>query len=240
MLVRATTADETRMTLDITKVELEYFEVKDTQKIARWYTLADGKALKNALPALPFKVETNGAIVLLCDGPVPVKSYTAVRISLDQKGTTFTNKAGVKPLSLATDTFALGDWTLDTKSTNDIVVSLDGVSITSEKNMTTSSLAASAITLVKGTAQGSISGKLSPAVGNAKIEAYWGESKVAMASAVAKTDDGSFTIPNLPPGPYKLNIIATGYHPTQALKPTMVETTNTDLGAIALSADATH
>ncbi len=233
-LVCGTAADETSLTLAITKVELRYVDAK---KIEKWYTVADSKALKNALPPLPLKIGASGAMALISFAQVPLQSYTALRISVDSKATTFTKKDSATPLTLETDTFDLADWTLDTKITNNIILTLDGSKVMPAIDSAPAKLTAAAISVAKGTALGSVSGKLTPAVGNAKVEAYWGESKVAMASATANSEDGSFTVYNLPPGSYRLNIIAAGHRPTTALKPTKVETTNTDLGAIALSVD---
>ena len=236
LLLRATTADQTSLTLAITKVELQYLDTKSKEK---WYTLADDKTLKSTLPALPFTANTSGAICLLSNGMVPLRGYSALRLSFDAKGTTFANKTVVSPLVLENNTLSLGTWALDTKVPNVITISVDGAKVSLPANdKTTVKLPPTAITLTKGPALGSIAGKLTPAVANTKVEAFWGESKVAMASVVAKIDDGTFSLANLPPGPYRLVITAAGYHPTTALKPTMVETTTTDLGTIALSADA--
>ena len=239
LLLRATAADQTSFTLAITKVELQYLDTKSKEK---WYTLADENALKSALPALPFTANTTGAICLLSNNSVPLRDYSAVRLSFDAKGTTFTNKTVVSSLVLENSTLSLGTWALDTKVPNVITISVDGAKVplpAANAKDTTVKVPTAAVTLAKGPAQGSIGGKLAPAVANTKVEAFWGESKVAMASVVAKIDDGTFTLSNLPPGPYRLVITAAGYHPTTALKPTMVETTTTDLGTIALSADAT-
>lgn len=238
VLVRASAADATSLTLAISKVELQYTEKnKDKDKLL-WYTLADSKTLKKmALPPLPLQVSTKGAIDLLSCGQVPTKDYSAIRLSFE-KGTSFTLKQTAMPLALETTTFTLSKWTLDPKITNVITLTLDGTKVVAATDSSAAKLAASAVSISNGIAAGSISGKLTPAAGAAKIEAFWGESKVAMANAVAKTDDGTFTIANLPPGPYHLTITATGYHPTTALKPTTVETTTTDLGAIAMTADS--
>jgi len=202
VLLRGKTADAQALEVDITQVDLKYGD--------QWVPVANRDAIAK-IETLPLRV-TKGGITAMLAGPqtkVPQRKYTHLRLRFDDRKTKLVQGEKKLPLTLQA-TLELGEWTPDEKAINTLTVTLDGTKVTATENSAT--LPASALAVTKGAASAGVSGKLVPVLPTARIAAYWGDTKVAVGNAVPNAQDGSFQIPDLPAGPYRLEITTPGYH----------------------------
>jgi hypothetical protein len=242
VLLQAKANPDETLALAVTKIELKY----DND---HWYPLAsaDGKNGAAKLSATPCSADSKGAVFMLSSSSIPRRKYTAIRLWFDDDATHVTRKAAAPstqptpptpvtiPVTLASSTLALSDWTLDPKLRNFILLQIDGTKLKANDNALQAP--AEAVTVTKGTALGEISGTVVATIPNVTVEAYWGENKEALAPAVPVAQDGTFTLSNLPTGNYRLVVHATGFHPALPLKPVAVENAPIKLDAIKLVAD---
>jgi hypothetical protein len=202
VLLRGKASEEQALELDIAQIDLKYGD--------QWVTVTNREAIAK-IESLPLRM-TKGSLTAMLAGPkttVPKRKYTHLRLRFDDRKTKLV--AGEKKLPLTLQaTLELGEWTPDEKTINTLTVSVDGAKVTATGNSAT--LPADAISVAKGTAAAGVSGKIVPALPTARVEAYWGDTKVVIGSAVPSAQDGSFQIPDLPAGAYRLAIVTPGYH----------------------------
>jgi len=202
VLLRGKTAEDQVIELDVTQVELKFGD--------QWVPVANREAIAK-IESLPLRV-TKGGITAMLAAPktkVQKRKYTHLRLRFDDRKTKLAQGEKKLPLTLQA-TLELGEWTPDEKTLNTLTVNIDGTKVSATGNSAT--LPAAAITAAKGAAAAGVSGKIVPALPTARVEAYWGDTKFVIGSASPSAQDGSFQIPDLPAGPYRLAIVTPGYH----------------------------
>lgn len=231
VILRAKAADNEELRLDVTGVEVKFG--------GSWFDVAKKSAI-TAITAMPARVDSNGASMLLSKGMVPKRKYTHFQIRLDDKKTMLVSGNSKIPLTVKSAIIELKEWTPDEKKkVNVLVVTLDGTKIT--RTAESATLPADAITVQPEEATGAISGKLDPTLPTATIEAFWSGSKTSFGSVAPAAQDGSFTISDLPAGPYTLEIRTPGYRLVKPLKDAVnVETKTVELKDLTLTPDTTQ
>ena len=201
ILLRATTAKDIPLALNVAKVELKYD--KD-----QWLPVATGETI-NQLQALPLHVDDKGASALLSNGLIDRRAFNGIRLTFSGEKTLIDKEKNPIPLTVDTAQLSFKEWTPDPKTTNAIILTLDGKKVKmSGARARLESSAISAKTLVP---TGGISGTIAPMLPTAQVEVTWGDTKIAFGHANPTVPDGAFTIANLPPGKYQIKIIADGY-----------------------------
>jgi len=202
VLLRGKTAEDQAIELDVTQVELKYGD--------QWAPVANREAIAK-IESLPLRITKGGITAMLAPPKTKVqkRKYTHLRLRFDDRKTKLVQGEKKLPLTLQA-TPELGEWTPDERVINTLTVIIDGTKVTATGNSAT--LPASALTAAKGAAAGGVSGKIVPALPTARVEAYWGDTKLVIGSASPSAQDGSFQIPDLPAGSYRLAITTPGYH----------------------------
>ncbi len=207
VMLRGKAAEDQELRLTITQIEVKF---KD-----QWVPVANKEAI-NKLESMPVRIGEKGTtFAMLANTSIPRRKYTHLRLHLDDKKTLVVHgeKKEQSSLTLQSTTFELGDWTMDEKKTNVLTITVDGTKATDGNT-----LPAAAVTVSKGMPTAGISGKLSPALPTARVDAYWGTSKLVLGSAVPSAQDGAFTIANLPAGSYRLEMTTPGYAQSEPRK----------------------
>ncbi len=232
VVLRASAPAQEELRLAVTGVQLK--------SGGSWFTLANGADIKANYPK-SIRVSANGAAALLAKNvKVPKRKYTALQFTLDNANSLLATSDGNQPLLVKTTQFVLKDWQPDEKKPwNVLVITLDGTKVTLDQNGAT--VPAEATSLQFADANGAISGKLVPTSTTARVEAFWGGSNISLGVDVPSAADGSFTIKNLPDGPYTLNFTTPGYRLTEPMKAPVAVANNktTALADIALTPDMT-
>lgn len=226
--VRATASPDEELALSISKIELKY-----ENNIAS----VVGKEAIAQLTPMPLRAGDKGHVALLATTTLPRRNYTTLLITFDNAKTTLKQKTGVTiPLSVLGATQDLGEWAMSTTEPNLLAIAIDGTQVTTTAK--SASLPANALTVVKGVPAGSISGKLSPAVDNARVEVFWASTKASFGQMVTPVQDGSFNIGHLPAGEYTISITASGHRLAESMKkPVVVGEKPVDLGTLQLVED---
>ena len=199
--------DELELRLTPLQVDVKFKE--------QWVPVTTGADIAK-IEALPLRFDAKGAVSLLAKTQVPKRKYTQVRLRLDEKKSLLATTTQKWMLNAPTPVVLdLGEWTPDEKSQNMLCFTIDGSKITTSD--TTATLPADAVTLAKGVPAGGISGKLSPTLPTAHVDIYWGKTKVLFAS-VNPAADGAFTVDQLPPGSYRLEMTTPGFHQIEPRK----------------------
>lgn len=182
-----------------------------------WFPLAKDTDIKANYPKA-IRVGATGASALLANNTkVPKRKYSALQILLDTSNSVLVTSDGNQPLVVKNTVFDLHDWQPDEKKPwNVLVITVDGSKITLDQNGAT--LPAEGTGTLMEEANGSITGKLVPISPTSRVEACWGGSKISLGADVPSAQDGSFTIKNLPDGPYTLNFTTPGYRLAAPLK----------------------
>jgi len=209
VVLRATAPAEEEMRLAVTGVQIKSGN--------SWFTLAQDTDIKATNPR-GIRAGAKGAAVLLAKNiKVPKRKYTTLQLLLDNKKSVLVTSDGNQPFTLKNTQFVLKDWQPDEKKPwNVLAITLDGTQVTLDKNG--AALPSEAASAQFAEANGSITGKLVPVSPTSRVETYCGESKISLGTDVPAATDGSFTIKNLPDGPYTLNFTTPGFRLSEPLK----------------------
>lgn len=208
VLLRGKAAENQQLDLEVTQVDLK-FE-------SQWVPVANRDAIaKNE--SLPLHMTQKGIIAMLATPKtkVPQRKYTHLRLRFDDRKTKLAQGDKKVPLTLQA-TLDLGEWTPDDKTINLLTVTVDGTKVKATDSSAT--LPTEAVTVAKGTTTAGVTGKIVPAAPTARVDAFWGSSKVLIGTAVPTAQDGAFQITNLPAGSYRLEITNPGFHPADEKK----------------------
>lgn len=229
VVLHGTAAPDIELAVNIATVELGY-EDHNWASVAKSDTVAK-------FQAMPFRFDKNSQTALLSDTKIQRRKYTSLRLTLAEKKTSYTEKAGVSlPMTTADITLPLDAWTLTANGINYLTITVDGTKVTKAKDK--AQLPANAFTVSKTAPIGGISGTVAPANVNATLSLFWGASATPFATAVADIKDGRFSFANLPAGQYRLQLTAAGYHLDEhALKPITVDTKVLSLDPLTLTKD---
>ncbi len=217
VVLRATAPADEELRLAVTGVQI--------RSGGNWFALAKASDIKASYPKA-IRAGAKGIAALLAkNSKVPKRKYNALQLLLDNGNSVLVTSDGNQPLVLKNTQFELKDWQPDEKKPwNVLVITLDGAKVTVDQNGAT--LPAEAISEQTEEATGSIAGKLVPVSPTSRVEAFWGDSKISLGTAVPSAADGSFTIKDLPDGPYTLNFTTPGYRLTAPLKAPVIVAKN--------------
>lgn len=221
-------AKEHEVRLDVERVEVKYLE--------NWFPMVQRKDIADS-ETLPLRAGDKGATFLLVRTDIPRRAYTHLRLQLaDAKTALVVDEQTTLPLTLKGTTIELKELKLDDKKPNLITITIDGTKITTTAESAT--LPAEALTVTVSHPAGGVSGKVTPPMPNARVELFWKESKTLLGSGVPALSDGGFTITNLPPGHYRVEVRAPGHHLVEEVKGLVaVEQKIAALKPLALAAD---
>lgn len=213
LVLRGTAAKDDALAVNVAAVKLKY--EKD-----RWLGVAAGDSLQK-LAKFPVRIDDKGAVVLLWRDTIARRAYTDIQVSFTKVKTTLERGKQSVPLTIDTVTLPLGTWTPQADAPNTLLISLDGAKV--KATAASARLGAEAFAVKTALPTGSIAGTLTPPTPAAKVEALWDGTQVSFGRATPQPD-GAFTLPNLPPGKYRLQVSADGYQLAQPLeKPVAVE-----------------
>ena len=209
VVLRATAPAEEEIRLAVTGVQIK--------SGGSWFTLAKDTEIKANYPK-QIRAGAKGTSALLAkNAKVPKRKYNGLQLLLDNNNSVLVTSDGNQPLTVKNTQFMLKDWQPDEKKPwNVLVITLDGTKVTVDQNGATLPVEASSETVED--ANGSITGKLVPTSATARVEAFWGESKISLDAETPSPSDGSFTLKNLPDGPYTLNFTTPGFRLTEPMK----------------------
>lgn len=226
VVLRASTAEDQELRLAITGVQLN--------SGGQWFDLAKAAEIKANYPQ-PIRVVSKGSAVLLAkNAKVPKRKYSQCRLLVDGTNSLLVTASAKMPLTLKNTAFMLKDlpdakpdstadstagqkskdkeWTPDAKKAwNVLVITLDGSKVVPSQDNSGATLPAEAASISLEDANGTVTGKMVPILPTARVEAYWGGSKISLGSDTPTAQDGSFTIKNLPDGAYTLDYTTPGY-----------------------------
>ncbi len=201
VLLRGKASEKDELQVDIARIEFKYSD--------RWLSVATREDIARH-EKLPIAITEKGAAALLVSTKVPKRKYSHLRIRFTDSGTVLKHADAQTPLTIQETTLVLNDWELDEQKPNTLAISLDGTTITRTEDSAT--LPSSGVKITeKGIPAGSITGKTVPALPTASIEVFWGNGAVSFGAAHPDARDGSFTLPNLPAGSYRIAVHAPGH-----------------------------
>ena len=228
VLLRGKSAENEQIKLDIAQLELKYLD--------QWVPVTNRDAIAR-IETLPLIISQKGITAMLATQKtmVPRRKYTHLRLRFDDKKTLLVRGEKELPLTLQA-TLELGEWTPEEKAINTLTVTLDGTKVTATTGSAT--LPTNALTIAKGTASAGFNGKIVPASPTARVDAFWGNTKLVIGTAIPAAADGAFQIPNLPAGNYRLEVTNPGYHQAdEDKKPITLDGKVLDLGNLKLLKD---
>jgi len=222
--LRGKAATEQELRLNVTQIELRYG--------SRWHTVAKAEDIAK-YETLPLKLSAKEGFALLARTSVPRRTYNYVRLTFAKEKTVLARKEQPDvPLMVEMVPLALGEWTPSDTRANLITITVDGAKVKFEENVI---LPATALTAKALSPAGGINGKITPATPTARVEVFWGASKVLLGSVTPSAQDGSFTVANLPAGLYRVDVSAPGQKLSESLKdPVAVEDKPVTLKAFEL------
>jgi len=228
VVLRAKSAENEEIKIDVTGVQLK--------SGGTWYDVAKKTDIA-AITAQPVRAGEKGTSALLAKGLVPKRKYTQFQLKLDDKNTLLLTKTDSRALTLKNTVFDLHDWTPDDKKKeNVLVINLDG----SKHSADSATLASDAVSVRTEDAAGSITGKLNPALPTARIEVFWSGSKVSFGYDTPAAQGGTFTLKDLPAGPYTLTFTVPGYRLVEPPKDAIIVAGKAvDLKELALTPETT-
>lgn len=200
VVLRGKSADAETLKLAVASVEVKFED--------SWTPVAN-KSLITAQETLPLTLGAKGTTCLLAKTDVPRRKYSHLRLRVDDAETALVRDDKKTALTLQTSVLTLAEWTPAEGKANLIILTVDGTKVTHTDDSAT--LPADAITVTTGLATGGVSGKMTPALPTARVEAFWGSSTTPIAGANPSAEDGAFTIENLPPGSYRIEVRAPGH-----------------------------
>jgi hypothetical protein len=184
----------------------------------------------------PLRFTAKESFALLARASIPRQQYSYIRLTFaKEKSMLVREKTADTPLIVENATLPIGEWTPSDTKPNLITVTLDGSKVTIKDTavLTADGLSAKALSPT-----GGISGKLSPATPAARVDVYWGGSKLLLGSVAPSSQDGTFTVPNLPAGLYRVDIVAPNQRVAEPQKePVPVEDKMVTLKAMELVAE---
>jgi hypothetical protein len=206
--LRGKAAAGQELRLNVTQIELRYGE--------RWHTVAKAEDIARN-EALPLRFGAKEGFALLTRTTVPRRSYNYVRLTFAKEKTVLVreNTPDAVLTVPATVPLPIGEWTPSDTKPNLITITLEGGKL---KIAETPTLPADAFTAKALSPSGGISGKITPAAPTARVDVYWGASKVLLGSVTPSSQDGSFTLSNLPAGQYRVDVNAPGQQVSEPLK----------------------
>ncbi len=205
VLLRAAAPEDTQLRLAVTQIEFKVVE-KNTE---RWVTVVKKDDVAKNEPA-PLLFGAKGGTALLANVQVPRRKYTAVRVTLEDGKAALLKEKKESKLTVKLPQFPLPEWTPDDKLPNLLTLKLDIGKLVKATDTAPATLPAEAFSLTHGVATCILTGKVQPALPNAKVELFWGASKTALRT-VAPTADGTFSVSDLPEGKYRIDVRANGY-----------------------------
>ncbi|HEX2949571.1 MAG TPA: carboxypeptidase-like regulatory domain-containing protein [Armatimonadota bacterium] len=199
--IAAKVPTDSTLSLEVGKVELQCNE--------EWVTIANKEDINKIEPKAVL-LNDKSSVALLVNTQIPVRKYTAMRISFLNAALKNSDEAS-SPIIIGEINQSLDDWAPTPSKNSLLTIHFDVSKITKDQDALKAS--AAAFSIQKATATGSIQGTVSPTtVGNVKVQVFWEKSTVLLGSAIPQTTDGSFTISNLPVGEYSVFVQADGYH----------------------------
>ncbi len=211
--LRGKAAAEHELRLSLTQIELRYG--------SRWHTVAKAEDIaKNE--TLPLKLGAKESFALLARTAVPRRTYTYARLTFAKEKTVLARAEQPNvPLVVETVPLAIGEWAPSDARPNLITFTVDGTQVKFAEDVILPATALAAKTL---SPTGGITGTITPATPTARVEVFWGASKVLLGSVTPSAQDGSFTVANLPAGLYRVEVSATGQRLSEPLRdPVAVE-----------------
>lgn len=216
--------------LDVDRVEVKFGDT--------WSPIVVRKDIADT-EALPLRAGEKGSTFLLARTEILRKKYTHLRMQLTDGKSALRHETASIPLTLRSTTVELKDLKFDEKKPTMFTLTVDGTKVT--KTGESATLPADAFDVAVGTPGGSIVGQVTPAIPNTRVELYWGTSKKLIYSVVPSLADGAFTVNNLPPGKYRVEVRAPGHHLADAPKDLIaVDTKVATLKPLTLTADSSQ
>jgi hypothetical protein len=199
LLVHGTTAAEETL-----RVELVGLEVKFD---GRWITVAQRDDF--ARFANPVTLTAAGTPGFALSTTLPRRIYTHLRVRFGTNGR-WQQGDTTRALTIPTLTHTLPEeWTPPERVPTVVHVTLTPTALAiAPKN---ASLPATALACTLDSPTGGLSGRVTPLLPHARVEALWADTRTVVGSALPTSPDGTFSITPLPAGPYRLEVRATGY-----------------------------